>query len=80
MIHRDKTSLLGKPSAVAYLGHGGKKNYSANRPGRNTNPPGHISYSAQADYSEFRPGRLQHIPPGRTTIPPGQISSSARVE
>ena len=34
---------------VAYLGHGEKTNYSANPPGRNTNPPGQIGYSARAD-------------------------------
>ena len=71
---------------VDYLEHGEKTNYSANPPGENTNPPGHISYSAQADYSAFPPGRLKHIPPvfrpgGIATNPPERNSSySARAE
>ena len=36
-------------TTVAYLGHGEKTNYSANPPGRNTNPPGRISQSARAE-------------------------------
>ena len=55
-----------------------KKYYFANPPGRNTSPPGQISYSARADCSIFRPGWLQHIPPGRITIPPGRITIPPR--
>ena len=36
-------------STVAYLGHGEKTNYSANLPGRNTNPPGRNNQSARAE-------------------------------
>ena len=43
-------------TTVAYLGHGEKTNYSANPPGRNTNPPGRIGYSGIT----IPPGRINY--------------------
>ena len=51
--YADDTTIILKHysmiSTVAYLGHGEKTNYSANPPGRNTNPPGGNSQSARAE-------------------------------